>query len=41
LRWSGRIQTVTVDSVLAWLGTRPDGCLQARCPEMRVVLPQP
>lgn len=41
LRWSGRIQTVTVDSVLSWLGKRTDGCLVASCPEMRVVLPAP
>lgn len=41
MRWSGRIQTVTVDSVFTWLRTRPEGCLVPSCPEMRVVLPAP
>ena len=39
LRWSGRIQTVTVDSVLSWLRGQADSCLVADCPEMQVALP--
>ena len=37
-RWAGRIQTVTVDSVLQWLRTLPDGCRDKGCPEIRVEL---
>jgi len=39
LRWSGRIQTVTVDSIVTWLRTLPNGCQAMGCPEMRVELP--
>ncbi|MGJ9420681.1 DUF2145 domain-containing protein [Massilia sp. CMS3.1] len=39
MRWSGRIQTVTVDSVITWLRTRPKGCRAIGCPEIRVALP--
>ena len=39
LRWKGRIQTVTVDSILTWLRTLPNGCLAMGCPETRVALP--
>jgi hypothetical protein len=38
LRWSGHIQTVTVDSMVSWLRTRPDACLDKGCPEIRVQL---
>jgi hypothetical protein len=40
LRWSGHIQTVTVDSMLTWLRTRPDACRDKGCPEIRVHLAQ-
>lgn len=39
LRWRGQIRTVTVDSVVAWLRTLPDACLDRGCPETRVALP--
>jgi hypothetical protein len=39
LRWKGHIQTVTVDSILTWLRTLPNGCQAMGCPETRVVLP--
>ncbi|WP_312512710.1 DUF2145 domain-containing protein [Massilia sp.] len=39
LRWKGRIQTVTVDSIVTWLRTLPNGCQAMGCPEMRVELP--
>lgn len=39
LRWSGHIQTVTVDSIGTWLRTLPSGCLAMGCPETRVALP--
>lgn len=32
LRWAGRIQTVTVESVIAFLRTLPNGCLDKGCP---------
>ncbi len=32
LRWSGHIQTVTVDSVIGFLRTLPNGCLEKGCP---------
>jgi hypothetical protein len=38
LRWSGHIQTVTVDSVITWLRTLPNGCMAMGCPETRVTL---
>lgn len=40
LRWSGRIRTVTVDSIVAWLGASKM-CLQDGCPEKRVDLVKP
>ncbi|MEM8513481.1 hypothetical protein RCH14_002811 [Massilia sp. MP_M2] len=40
LRWKGRIQTVSVESVVTWLRTRPDGCQAMGCPELPVVLPR-
>jgi len=39
LRWKGRIQTVSVESIVTWLRTRPDGCQGMGCPEQPVVLP--
>lgn len=39
LRWSGKIQTVTVDSIVTWLRTLPNGCQAMGCPEVRVALP--
>lgn len=39
LRWSGRIQTVTVESVVTWLRTLPNGCKAMGCQETRVALP--
>jgi len=39
LRWSGHIQTVTVDSVVTWLRTLPNACQAMGCPETRVALP--
>jgi hypothetical protein len=39
LRWKGRIQTVTVDSVVTWLRTLSNGCQAMGCPETRVALP--
>lgn len=39
LRWKGRIQTVTVDSIVTWLRTLPNGCLAMGCAETRVALP--
>jgi hypothetical protein len=39
LRWNGRIQTVTVDSIVTWLRTLPNGCLAMGCTETRVALP--
>ena len=39
LRWKGRIQTVTVDSIVTWLRTLPNGCQAMGCPEMQVALP--
>lgn len=39
LRWSGRIQTVTVDSIVTWLRALPNGCQSMGCPETRVTLP--
>lgn len=39
LRWKGRIQTVTVDSIVTWLRTLPNGCQAMGCPETRVELP--
>jgi len=39
LRWKGRIQTVSVESIVTWLRTRPDGCQGMGCPEFPVVLP--
>jgi hypothetical protein len=39
LRWKGRIQTVTVDSIVTWLRTLPNGCQAMGCPELRVELP--
>jgi hypothetical protein len=39
LRWSGKIQTVTVDSIVTWLRTLPNGCQAMGCPETRVALP--
>jgi len=39
LRWKGRIQTATVDSVVTWLRTLPNGCQAMGCPELRVTLP--
>ena len=39
LRWPGHIQTVTVDSIVTWLRTLPNGCLAMGCPETRVALP--
>lgn len=39
LRWSGRIRTVTVDSITGWLGTRGAGCRFAGCPELRIMPP--
>lgn len=38
-RWSGKIQTVTVDSIVTWLRTLPNGCGAMGCPETRIVLP--
>lgn len=38
LRWSGRIRTVTVDSMVTWLRTRPDACYEKGCPEIQVQL---
>lgn len=38
MRWSGHIQTVTVDSMVSWLRTRPDACLEKGCPEIRLKL---
>ena len=38
LRWSGKIQTVTVDSIVTWLRTLPNGCQAMGCPEVRVAL---
>jgi hypothetical protein len=38
LRWNGHIQTVTVDSVVTFLRTLPNGCLAMGCPETRVSL---
>jgi hypothetical protein len=39
LRWKGHIQTVTVDSIVTWLRTLPNGCQAMGCPETRVSLP--
>ena len=39
LRWNSRIQTVTVDSIVTWLRTLPDGCQAMGCPEIQVALP--
>ena len=41
LRREGHIRVVTVDSIVTWLRTLPDGCQATGCPEMRVVLPGP
>ena len=38
LRWSGRIQTVTVDSIVTWLRTLPNGCQAMGCLETRLAL---
>lgn len=40
LRWKGRIQTVTVDSIVTWLRTLPNGCRAMGCPEMQVASPR-
>lgn len=40
LRWKGRIQTATVDSIVTWLRTLPNGCQAMGCPELRVGLPE-
>jgi len=40
LRWKGRIQTATVDSIVTWLRTLPNGCQAMGCPETRVALPE-
>jgi hypothetical protein len=39
LRWKGRIQTVSVESIVTWLRTLPNGCQAMGCPELPVVLP--
>jgi len=39
LRWKGRIQTVSVESMVTWLRTLPNGCQAMGCPELTVVLP--
>jgi len=39
LRWKGRIQTVSVESIVIWLRTLPNGCQAMGCPETQVVLP--
>jgi len=41
LRWKGRIQTATVESIVTWLRTLPNGCQAMGCPEMRIALPAP
>lgn len=41
LRWSGRIQAATVESVVTWLRTLSNGCKAMGCPEMRIALPDP
>lgn len=40
LRWKDRIQTVSVESVVTWLRTLPNGCQAMGCPELQLVLPQ-
>ena len=39
LRWKGRIQTVSVESIVTWLRTFPNVCQAVGCPELPVVLP--
>lgn len=39
LRWKGRIQTVSVESIVTWLRTLPNSCQAKGCPETQVVLP--
>lgn len=39
LRWSGRIQTVTVDSVIDFLRKQPNGCFTKGCPSITVRWP--
>jgi hypothetical protein len=39
LRWKGLIQTVSVESIVTWLRTLPNGCQAMGCPETQVVLP--
>lgn len=39
LRWKGRIQTVSVESIVTWLRTLPNGCQAMGCPELQLVLP--
>lgn len=39
LRWSGRIQTVTVDSVIDFLRTQPNGCQAKGCASVTVRWP--
>ncbi len=39
LRWSGKIQTVTVASVITFLGKTPNACLDTRCSELSITLP--
>jgi hypothetical protein len=39
LRWKGRIQTVSVESMVTWLRTLPNGCQAIGCPELPIVLP--
>lgn len=38
LRWNGKIQTVTVASVIAFLGKLPGACLDSRCSESNITL---
>jgi hypothetical protein len=40
LRWKGRIQAVTVESVVTWLRSLPNGCQAMGCPETKITLPE-
>lgn len=39
LRWAGEIETVTVSSIINFLGILPAACAVEHCPEIEVVLP--
>ena len=39
LRWAGKIETVTVSSIINYLGRLPDACETKGCPEIEVELP--